>query len=368
MLAQDAGASTCGRSCAARDFGRTIQFRRSFILHRKRFVSLVLAGVLATMGAGTAVAVAAGLTGAGSTLVAPLMARWQSDFQHRTGISVTYGAVGSGAGIQDISSRTVDFGASDAPLTPSQAGACHGCVQIPWALTATAIGYHLNGVSGLHLSGPVLAKIYLGQITTWNNPAIQRLNKGKNLPGTKITPVYRSDGSGDTYAFTDFLSKTSSAWAGSKGRGTAVSFGTGIGEKGNAGVTAGVAGTNGAVGYIAASYLILHGVPAAALQNAAGRYEYPNLKNIAAAAKSVKRVPGNNEMHIVYPSATYASAYPLSTFTYAIVPRTSPNNGNMARFVRYAVSTGQQFGPALDFQPLPTVVKNAALKTVKVLH
>jgi phosphate transport system substrate-binding protein len=337
-------------------------------LHRKRFVSLVLAGVLATMGAGTAVAVAAGLTGAGSTLVAPLMARWQSDFQHRTGISGVYGAVGSGTGIQDISSRTVDFGASDAPLTPAQAGACHGCVQIPWALTATAVGYHLSGVSGLHLSGPVLAQIYLGQITNWDSPAIKRLNKGKNLPNLKITPVFRSDGSGDTYAFTDFLSKTSRSWATSKGRGTAVSFGTGVGEKGNAGVTAGVAGTNGAVGYIAASYLILHGVPAAALQNAAGRYEYPNLKNIADAAKSVKRVPASNEMHIVYPSATYSIAYPLSTFTYAIVPKSDTNNGNTARFVRYAITTGQQFGPALDFSALPTVVKNAALKTAKVLH
>jgi phosphate transport system substrate-binding protein len=337
-------------------------------LHRKRFVSLVLAGAIATMGAATAVAAAAGLTGAGSTLVQPLMAHWTSDFQHRTGISVVYGGVGSGAGIQDVTSRSVDFGASDAPLTPAQAAACRGCVQIPWALTATAVGYHLNGVSGLHLSGPVLARIYLGQISNWSDPAIRRLNKGKSLPNLKITPVFRSDGSGDTYAFTDFLSKTSSAWRGQVGRGTAVSFKAGIGEKGNSGVTQGVAGTNGAVGYIAASYLILHGVPAAALQNAAGRYEYPNLKNIASAAKSVKRVPGNNEMHIVYPSAAYSAAYPLSTFTYAIVPKSSSRNGVMVRFVRYAVGPGQAFGPSLDFSGLPTVVKSAALRTVKVLH
>ncbi|MEA2210148.1 MAG: phosphate transport system substrate-binding protein [Solirubrobacteraceae bacterium] len=337
-------------------------------MHRKRIVSLFLAGVIATMSAATAVAVAANLTGAGSTLVQPLMARWTSDFQHRTGLSVLYSGVGSGAGIQDVTSRSVDFGASDAPLTPAQAAACHSCVQIPWALTATAIGYHLNGVRGLHLSGPVLAKIYLGQITNWSSPAIKALNKGKSLPNLAITPIYRSDGSGDTYAFTDFLAKTSSAWRGRVGRGTAVSFPAGHGLKGNSGVTQGVAGTNGAVGYIAASYLILHGVPAAALQNAAGRYEYPNLKNIASAAKSVKRVPGNNEMHIVYPSAAYALAYPLSTFTYAIVPKSSSHNGVMARFVRYAVGAGQAFGPSLDFSGLPTVVKKAALKTAKVLH
>jgi phosphate transport system substrate-binding protein len=337
-------------------------------LHRKRFVGLVAAAVVAVMGGGTAIAVAAGLTGAGSTLVAPLMAFWQKDFQRRTGISVTYGAVGSGAGIQFISARAVDFGASDAPLTAAQRGACHGCVEIPWALTATAVGYHLNGVRGLHLSGPVLAKIYLGQITHWNSGAIKALNKHKNLPNLKITPVFRSDGSGDTYAFTDFLSKTSSAWSSQKGRGTSVSFGTGVGSKGNSGVTATVAGTNGAVGYIAASYLILHGIPAAGLKNAAGNYEYPNLPNIANAAASVKRVPSGNELHIVYPSAAYSSAYPLSTFTYAIIPKTTSNANNLARFVRYAVGTGQSYGPGLDFAKLPKVVKNAALKTAKSLR
>lgn len=337
-------------------------------MHRKRFVSLVLAGLIATMSAATAVAVAASLTGAGSTLVQPLMARWTSDFQHRTGNSVTYAGVGSGAGIQDVSSRTVDFGASDAPLTPAQAAACHGCVQVPWALTATAIGYNVPGVHGLHLSGGLLAKIYLGQVTNWNSPDIARLNKGKNLPNLKITPVYRSEGSGDTYAFTDFLSRTSPTWRSQVGRGTAVSFRTGIGEHGNSGVTAGVTGTPGAVGYIAASYLIAHGVPAAALQNAAGRFEYPNISNIVNAARSVKRVPANNEMHIVYPSATYSIAYPLSTFTYAIAPLSSGKGATLAQFIRYAVGPGQAFGLSLDFAPLPGVVRGAALRTANRLH
>ena len=337
-------------------------------MHRKRFVCLILAGVIATMSAATAVAVAAGLTGAGSTLVQPLMAHWTSDFGHRTGITVVYSGVGSGAGIQQISARTVSFGASDAPLTGAQRSACHGCVQVPWALTATAVGYHLNGVRGLHLTGPVLAKIYLGQITNWDSSQIRKLNKHKRLPNLKITPVYRSDGSGDTYAFTDFLSRESSSWKSRVGNATAVNFPAGVGQKGNSGVTAAVAGTNGAVGYIAASYLILHGVPAAALQNSAGNYEYPNLSNITDAARSVSRVPGNNELHIVDPPSTYSTAYPLSTFTYAIVPTVSSSAGNLARFIRYAVGTGQRFGPALDFSPLPNVVKKAALKTAKSLH
>src|ERR1035441_9970075 len=172
-----------------------IPHQRSFTLQRKRLISLTVAALIASMTAATAIAVAAGsLTGAGSTLVAPLMAHWQTDFQSRTGVSVTYGAVGSGTGIADITSRSVDFGASDAPLTQSQASACNGCVQIPWGLTATAVAINVNGLRSIHLTGQVVAKIYLGQITNWNSPQIKKLNKHTNLPSLPITVVYRSDG------------------------------------------------------------------------------------------------------------------------------------------------------------------------------
>lgn len=335
---------------------------------RKRLTCLVAALAVA-MSVATGVAVAAGsLTGAGSTLIAPLEAKWAPDFQHRTGISVTYGAVGSGQGIVDISGGSVQFGASDAPLTPAQASGCHTCAQIPWALTATALGYNLSGVQGLKLSGPVLAKIYLGQISNWSDPQIKKLNKHLRLPNEKITPVYRSDGSGDTYVMTDFLSRVSGAFARRVGHATAVNFPAGVGAKGNSGVTASVGSTPGAIGYIAASYLIAHNLPAAALQNAAGNYEYPNLTNITAAARSVSRVPANNELHIVNPRSTYAAAYPMSTFTYMIAPRNSSVGSALSSFVRYAVTTGQKFGPALDFAPLPTVVKNADLKAAKRIH
>lgn len=207
-------------------------------MNRTRFLGFTIAALIVSMTTGlTATAGASdangSLVGAGSTLIAPLMANWSSDFEARNNIKTTYGAVGSGAGIAQITARTVDFGASDAPLTSAQASACKGCLQIPWALTATGVAYHLNGVSGLKLSGPVVAQIYLGQITQWNDKRIAKLNKGKRLPGTKITPAFRSDGSGDTYAFTDYLSRVNSTWKSKVGTATAVSFPTGVGGKGN---------------------------------------------------------------------------------------------------------------------------------------
>ena len=159
-------------------------------MKRNRLLGLTIAAVVVSMTTGlTANAEASdangSLVGAGSTLIAPLMANWSSDFEARNNIKTTYGSVGSGAGIAQITARTVDFGASDAPLTPAQASACNGCLQMPWALTAVAVAFHLNGVKSLKLSGPVVAQIYLGQITTWNDKRIAKLNKGVRLPSTK---------------------------------------------------------------------------------------------------------------------------------------------------------------------------------------
>ncbi len=305
------------------------------------------------------------LVGAGSTLVAPLMTKWSQDFQAKNNIKVTYGAVGSGAGIAQITARTVDFGASDAPLSAAQAAACNGCVQIPWALTATGIAYHLDGVKKLSLNSSVLTQIFQGQISQWNDKRIKALNKGVSLPAVKITPAFRSDGSGDTYAFTDFLSRTSPSWKSKIGFGTQVSFPVGVGGKGNDGVTAVVTSTNGAIGYISAAYIIAHGLKAAALQNAAGNFVFPNLKNIQAAAAVVKKVPANNEMHIVAPPKKATTAYPLSTFTYAIVPKTTPKASMISKLVTYAIGDGQKFGAALDFAPVPKVVQTAAKNTLK---
>jgi phosphate transport system substrate-binding protein len=307
------------------------------------------------------------LVGAGSTLVAPLMAKWTQEMSSRYSIGVTYGAVGSGAGIAQISARTVDFGASDAPLTTAQGATCRGCAQIPWALTATGIAFNIQGVSRLRLTGPVVAQIYQGQITNWNDRRITSLNRGVTLPNLKITPAFRSDGSGDTYAFTDYLSRISSSWKSSIGTSTQVSFPTGVGGKGNDGITAVVSSTNGSLGYISASYIIAHGLKAAALQNAAGKFQYPNIRNISAAAAVVRHVPANNSLHIVNPPKSAPDAYPLSTFTYVIVPHDSGKKPLLKQLVLYALNNGQQFGPALDFAPLPGVVIRASRSTLDKL-
>jgi phosphate transport system substrate-binding protein len=338
------------------------------IRNRLLAIFIAIAGTVGGMATvSTASASAAGLSGAGSTLVAPLMTNWINGFEIKEGIPVKYGSVGSGAGISQITARTVDFGASDAPLTPQQAAACNGCVQIPWALSATGIGFNLAGVKKLNLSGKVIAGIYFGKITNWNDPKIKKLNPKAKLPNLAITPVYRSDGSGDTYVITNYLSKISPAWRTEIGYATTVGFKAGVGAKGNAGVTATVTKTPGAIGYISASYLIAAGLGAAAIENKAGNFEVPNLKNIESAASVIKSVPPSNEVNITNPPAKASIAYPLSTFTYAIVPHNAPQKGFLQQFINYVLTKGQVYGPPLDFAPLPKVVKKAAQSAVSSL-
>jgi phosphate transport system substrate-binding protein len=320
---------------------------------------------MATVSAASASA--AGLTGAGSTLVAPLMNNWIANFEIKEGIPVKYAAVGSGTGIAQITARTVDFGASDAPLTPEQATACNSCVQVPWALSATGIGFNIPGVKKLNLTGKILAGIYFGKITKWNDPKIKKINPKAKLPGLTITPIFRSDGSGDTYAFTNYLSKISPAWKNEVGYATTVGFKAGIGAKGNSGVTATVVKTPGAIGYISAFYLIAAGVHAAAIQNTAGNYELPNIPNISSAASSVKSLPASNSISITNPPKKDKIAYPISTFTYAIIPHNAPQKAFLQQFAKYCLTIGQKYGAALDFAPLPKVVQQAGLNAVASL-
>ncbi len=278
-------------------------------------------------------------------------------------MTVTYGAVGSGTGIAQLGS--VDFAASDAPLTPDQASACKGCLQVPWALAATLVAYNVKGApSRLRLSGPVLAGIYLGVVTHWNDPAIGRLNPGVQLPATAITPVFRSDGSGDTYAFSDFLAKVSPEWKSTKGVSTTISFRTGFGGKGNDGVAAYLGRNDGTIGYLGISYVFSGHFDYALVQNAAGEFPVPGVPSIEAAARSVTSVPADNAISITNPPVSAPGAYPISTFTYAIVPQSSPKASALSAFLTYAVTTGQRFGPPLEFAPLPAVVLDADRATI----
>jgi phosphate transport system substrate-binding protein len=331
-------------------------------LNRKRLLGFAL-GLVGIFVLAVPALASAALAGAGSTLVAPLMANWITGFESGTGTPVKYAAVGSGEGIKSIVNRTVDFGASDAPMTSEQAAECDGCLTIPWALTATGVGVNVPGVSKVNLSGPVLAEIYLGKITKWNDKKIVALNPKAKLPSTAITPIFRSDGSGDTYAFTNYLSKVSPTWRSQVGFGTTVGFKAGVGAKGNTGVT-GALKTPGAIGYVAAAYLIGANIHAAAVENAAGNFELPNLKNIEEAAAVVKTVRPNSGVSIVDPPKSATKAYPISTFTYAIVPSDAPQASAVKEFVNYAITKGQSFGAALDFAPLPSTVLSAAQKTL----
>lgn len=300
------------------------------------------------------------LVGAGSTLVAPLMSKWQPEFESKTEIAVTYGAIGSGGGIEQITNRTVDFGASDAPLTEEQfeeADAKGEVEQIPWALSGTVPAYNVSGApENLKLSGEVIADIYLGKITNWDDPAIAKLNPGASLPSTKITPVYRSDGSGDTYAFTNYLSTIDPEFKSKVGTSTSVKFPTGVGAEHNDGVSAAIAQTDGAIGYVGLAYALENELSMPLVENSAGEFPEPGVKSVEAAAAAVSKVGPNNEISLAALPSSAKGAYPISTYTYVIVPLESSKAGELKEFIEYAIGEGQQFGPELDFAPLPKQV------------
>jgi phosphate transport system substrate-binding protein len=305
------------------------------------------------------------LVGAGSTLVAPLMSKWQSDFNSKSKITVTYGAIGSGGGIAQITSRTVDFGASDAPLTPEQFAEAKGVEQIPWALSGTVPAYNVKGApKDLKLNGEVLAGIYLGKITHWNDPAIAKLNPGVSLPSTKVTPVYRSDGSGDTYAFTNYLSTVSPEWKSKVGTSTSVKFPTGVGAEKNDGVSAAISQTDGAIGYVGLAYALSNELSMPLVENSAGNFPEPSVKSVEAAAAAVKAIGKDNSISLADLPASAKDAYPISTYTYVIAPLKSEKASELKKFAEYAIGPGQEFGPSLDFAPLPPQVVAADKKAI----
>jgi phosphate transport system substrate-binding protein len=294
------------------------------------------------------------LNGAGSTLVAPLMAQWAPDYNTKAGVTITYGPVGSGGGIDAITARTVDFGASDAPLSSEQAAACKSCVQVPWALAAVVPAYNLHGAPDhLKLTGDILAKMFLGEITSWDDPAIKAVNPGVSLPSTHVTPVYRSDGSGDSYVWSAYLSAVSPDFKSKVGVSTQPSFPAGTGAEHSSGVAAAVQSTDGAIGYVTVAYIASAGLQSGLVQNAAGNYPAPTTDAITAAAAAVTTIQPDGSVSLVNPPASAADAYPISTYSYAIVPKTSPKASALKKFLTYAITDGQSFGPDLGYPGLP---------------
>ena len=337
-------------------------------------VAAIAAFVAAAAGAASKKQSADSIVGAGSSLVAPAVSGvWGPNYQSEHGVSVSYSSIGSGKGIQAITNRTVDFGASDAPLTADQAAACKGCAQIPWALAGTGPVENIPGINGLqlHLTGAVLAKIYLGQITSWDDPAIKKLNKKLNLPSMKITVVHRSDGSGDSFVFTDYLSKVSPKWKSQVGSATTVSWPTGVGGNGNSGVANLVKSNPGSIGYVSTFYVIQNHLHMVRMQNKSGRWVYPSIKSIQSAAQVLKKVPADNGISITNPpkSKKFRNAWVMATFTYAIVPKSSPKASVLKPFFSWAIAAKQQASiRSKIFAPLPKLVVKAAQKRIKTIQ
>jgi phosphate transport system substrate-binding protein len=329
--------------------------------------AVAIALVAGRANAAPAQSTAGSLVGTGATFPFPLISKWIPEIAKAHGIQVTYSPTGSGAGIAAVTARTVDFGASDAPLSSSQLDACKGCVVIPWALAAVSIPYNLPGLNGrLHLNGQTLVNIYLGSIGNWNDPAIKKLNPKLTLPDLKITPVYRSDGSGTTYAYTDYLSAVSSNWKSRVGTNTSVSFPAGIGARGSSGVTGVVKSTPGALTYVDAAYSITNKLQFAMIQNKAGKFTTPGIRGISQALSQLpKKVTALSQLKIVDPPKSAGMlAYPISTFTYVIAPTNSPKAEDLRKFIYWAVTQGQKFGPPLFFVPLPATVKAFAYREI----
>ncbi len=315
------------------------------------------------------------LVGAGATFPFPLISKWIPAYDQATGVKVSYSPIGSGGGIAAITARTVDFGASDAPLTPDQFSAAvrdgAGVVQIPWALSATSVMYNVPGAPpGLKLTGKIIADVFLGKITNWNDATIKKINTGANLPDLKITPVFRSDGSGTNYNFTDYLSSVSSEFKSKIGYSTQVNWPVGVGARGSSGVSGVLTRTDGAIGYADVAYALANKIKFARVQNRAGRFQLPGLRGITEAAATVTKVSVSNEMHIVNPPKTRPLAYPICTFTYVLVPTKTDKAPELRRFVFWALTRGQrqELTAKLLFVPIPKPVLVASEKTLKKIQ
>ena len=316
----------------------------------------------------------ANLNGAGATFPALLYTKWFDVYYKLTGVKINYQALGSGAGIIQITAGTVDFGASDAIMTDAQqakAEAAFGPIlHIPMTMGAVAIIYNVAGVGNgtLKLTGDVLANIFLKKITNWNDPAITALNPGLTLPDAPITVVHRSDGSGTTFIFTNYLSKVSADWSTQVGNGTSVSWPGDIGAAQSAGVTAQVQQLPDSIGYVELEYALQNNLGFAQLQNSSGNYITPSLAATSAAAVGVT-LPDN--MKVLLTNSANPDAYPIAGFTWILVyqNQTDKTKGQtLVNMLWWAIHDGQQYAPALSYAPLPSAAVTKAENEIKSIN
>ena len=309
------------------------------------------------------------LNGAGSSFAFPLMSAWSTEYKTATGVQINYQGTGSGAGISAIIAKNLDFGATDAPLNATQHSQNPTLLTIPESLGAVTVAYNLPTVPAhVNLTGPIIANIYLGLITRWDDANIRGINPGVTFPSTSIFVEYRSDSSGTTFVFTDYLSKASSQFATQVGKGKLVAWPVGSGSPQNQGVANAVKGQIGAIGYVELAYVVQNSMSYAKVQNAEGNYILPDLNSTAAAAASAAgSLPAGNSdwSHVSITNATGAGSYPISTFTYILVYQeldVYPNGMTQAKaqalvaFLRWAISTGQTTATSLTYAPLPSAV------------
>jgi phosphate transport system substrate-binding protein len=314
------------------------------------------------------------INGAGATFPYPLYSKWFAEYQKtHPNVQINYQSIGSGGGIRQFTEGTLDFGATDAPMNEEQLAKTKSPVlHIPTALGAVVLTYNLPEVAKPLKFGPdIIADIFLGTIKKWNDPRLAKLNPGVTLPGQDILVAHRSDGSGTTYVFTDYLSQVSPAWKEKAGTGTAISWPTGLGGKGNEGVTGLVKQAPGSIGYVELIYAENNKLPVAQIQNKAKAFVSPTAKAVtAAAAGALKNIPEDFRVSIV--NAEGREAYPISSFTYLLVSQQMPagmKGQELTKFLGWAVTDGQKFNESLGYAtlPKPLVSKVAAkIKTIKV--
>ncbi len=301
------------------------------------------------------------INGAGATFPAPLYLKWFQEYRQDGGPAVNYQAIGSGGGIKNITAHAVDFGASDAPMNAAELAAAPGILHIPTVAGAVVIAYNVPGVGpGIRLTPTVVADIFLGRITKWNDAAITRLNPGTKFPGTGIFPVHRSDGSGTTNIFTTYLTEVSGDWSGSVGAGKSVHWPNGLGGKGNQGVAQLIKQNEGGIGYIELNYAVTNAIPYALIRNAKGKFVYPTVEATTAA---VDAVPLPADFRKVAVNTSAADGYPITGFTYVLAYR-SGTKPEVKKLLEWMLTTGQKDAAGMQYAPLPSGVRQRALAAI----